>query len=98
LVTLDRLADYGQRVVDLLAVVGAVIDGQFQQRLALPCRGDDALDLLGWKYGRAVERERLGLGLFQLDRNVVASAFGHAVDGARLGLIRARVDLESVAL
>ena len=59
---------------------------------------DDALDLLGRKHRCAIERERLGLRLRQLDRDVVPGALRDAVNRARIGIIGARVDLEPIAL
>src|ERR1700730_276119 len=94
----DRRPDHGKRVVDLLAVIGPVIDHQLQHGLAFPRRRDDALDLLGREYRIAVERKRLGLRLFQFDRNMVAGALRDAFDRAGVGVVHPGVDLETVAL
>src|SRR6202012_5895097 len=94
----DRLAENRQRGVELLAIIGAVIDHQFKHALSGARGLDDALDLLGRKYGMTVERKGLGLRLLQLDRDVVAGALGDTVDGARIGIVHPRIDFEPEAL
>ena len=56
------------------------------------------LDLLGREHDLAVEFERLRDRLFQLDRDVVADPFRHAIDRGGIGIVHPRVDLEAVAL
>src|SRR6266403_247705 len=93
-----RLPDHGKRIVDLLAVVGSVIDHQFEHGLPLPRRRNDVLDLLGRKYRAAIERKRLGHRLFQFDRDMIAGPLRYPVDRARVGVIHPRIDLEAIAL
>ena len=82
----------------LLAIIGAVIDHQFQHRFALARGGDDVLDLLGREHDLAVEIERLRNRLLQLDRDVVVNPFRHAIDRRGLGVVHPGVDLEAIAL
>src|SRR3954447_113830 len=91
-------ANHGQRVVDFLAVVGAVIDGQLQDRLAVMGRRNDALDLLSREHDLAVEGEILWRRQLQLDVDVVAVALRRAVDPTGVGLVHPGLDLEAVAL
>src|SRR4051794_12098929 len=93
----DRLADHGQRVVDLLAIVGAVIDRELEQRLAVLRGGNDALDLFGREYDLSVERKALRRRQLQLDIDVVAVALRRTVDPAGVSLVHPRLDLEAVA-
>src|SRR6266403_1744087 len=93
-----RLPDHGKRIVDLLAVVGSVIDHQLEHGLALPRRRNDVLDLLGRKYRAAIERKRLGHRLFQFNRDMVAGPLRYTVDRARFGVVHPGIALETIAL
>src|SRR5258708_28437663 len=72
--------------------------GRLEQGFSFAPSLDDALDLLGRTRRRTVERKGLGDGLLQLDRDVIAGALGHPIDGAGVGIIHPRVDLEAVTL
>src|SRR5262247_3252023 len=53
----DRAADDGERVVELLSGLGAVVDRQLQHRLAVARRRHDAADVLGREHDSGIHVE-----------------------------------------
>ena len=61
-------------------------------------RCDDAPDLLGRKYRRAIDRERFGFRLLQFDRDMITCPLGDPIDRIGIRVVHAAVDLETVGL
>src|SRR5499427_10233543 len=79
--------DDGERVVDFLALLRAVVDGKLQNVFAFARSRDDPPHVLGRKDHAHLEVERLGHRLVEGNRDLVALAFGCPIDGIEQRLI-----------
>jgi len=91
----DRAADHGEGIVDLLAAVGAVIDGDLEQGLALARGRDDAADVLGGEQQFGLEGQALLRRLGQADGDAVRGPFRLAVDRIAQFLIEVILGMEA---
>src|SRR5258708_255969 len=98
LVGLDLAADHGERAVDLLAGLRAVVDRQLQNALALARGLDDAPHVLGRKHHRALEIEGFFRRLRKLHGDARVASISVAVDRLHRELVDEILRIEAEAL
>src|SRR5215510_13514447 len=80
LVRRDHAADDGERIVDLLALVGAVVDRHLEDALVCARGFDDAAHVIGRERHGGFEIEALVHRLGEIDGDLVCLALGVPVD------------------